>query len=296
MRAGVANSSTLSERSYRQVKNPNPKFIEPTDKGTLPFCRKLMEKAQGFTERFDFLMHVAFSRSLGKRRRKPAALRCRAIDTLLQAMSFHYDPLAGETGRVQCSVTTLAIECELATESKRGNLSISRVTRALESLDKDFGLITYETEFDSAIGCNVPSNIQFTPALFEALDISAESLSAARNSRAEWQNKQREKQGLARLDIEELSSKAFSYVRSKFREYHRERRLHGLKRARAKRDAERSRKDIELLVKRELTREIADGRFPADKLAVFNEVQRRTAERTIMSRGNFNRLAPPSYA
>lgn len=72
-------------------------------------------------------------------------------------MCFHLDPLAGERGRVQCSVTTLAIECDLATESKRGNLSITRVTRALESLDKDFGLITYDTEFVAELGCNAPS-------------------------------------------------------------------------------------------------------------------------------------------
>ncbi|PCQ44970.1 replication initiation protein [Citrobacter freundii] len=296
MRAGVTEQSITSVSQYKQVKNPNPKFVEPDDKRTLPFCRKLMDKAQGFTERFDFLMYVAFSRSLGKRHRKPSPLRCKAIEALLQGMCFHYDPLAGERGRVQCSVTTLAIECGLATESKRGNLSITRVTRALESLDKDFGLITYDTEFVAELGCNAPSNIQFNPALFEALDVSVQSLEAARNSRAEWKNKQREKNGLPRLDLEELASRAFGYVRSKFREYHRERREHGLKRARAKRDAERSRKDIELLVKRELTREIADGRFPADKLAVFNEVERRTSERTIMARGNYSRLAPPLHA
>lgn len=284
-----------SASQYKQVKNPYPKFVEPEDKRTLPFCRKLMTKAQGFTERFDFLMHVAFSRSLGKRHRKPSPLRCRAIEALLQGMCFHYDPLAGERGRVQCSVTTLAIECELATDSN-GKLSITRATRALESLDKDFGLITYDTEFVAELGCNAPSNIQFNPTFFEALDVSVQSLEAARNSRAEWKNKQREKKGLPRLDLEELASRAFSYVRSKFREYHRERREHGLKRARAKRDAERSRKDIELLVKRELTREIADGRFPADKLAVFNEVERRTSERTIMARGNYSRLAPPPHA
>jgi incFII family plasmid replication initiator RepA len=38
---------------------------------TLPFCRKLMAKAEGFTSTFDFSIHVAFARSLGKRRRMP---------------------------------------------------------------------------------------------------------------------------------------------------------------------------------------------------------------------------------
>ncbi|EDX2839298.1 replication initiation protein [Salmonella enterica] len=275
-----------------QVINPYPQFIEPKDKRTLPFCRKLMEKAVGFTERFDFLLRVAFARSEGLRCRKPPALRCRAIDALLQAMCFHYDPLAGETGRVQRSVTNLAIESGLATESEKGNLSITRVTRTLESLDSEFGLVIYDTEFDPEIGCNVPSNIQFTPALFEALDISPEALAAARGSRAEWKNRQREKNGQPRLDLIELANQAFSYVRDGFRAYHRERRLHGLKRARAKRDSVRTRKEIEVLVKRELTREIVAGLFPADKDEVFREVERRTAERMIMSRGNYTRLVP----
>lgn len=251
-----------------------------------------MEKAVGFTARYDFLLRVAFARSEGRRYRKPPELRCRAIDALMQAMCFHYDPLAGEMGRVQRSVTNLAIETGLATESEKGNLSITRVTRTLESLDREFGLVIYDTEFDPEIGCNVPSNIQFTPAMFEALDISPEALVAVRGSRAEWKNKQREKQGQPRLDLIELANQAFSYVRDGFRAYHRERRLQGLKRVRAKRDSVRSRKEIEALVKRELTREIATGRFPADREAVFREVERRTAERTIMSRGNYTRLVP----
>ncbi|MDI5740269.1 plasmid replication initiator RepA, partial [Salmonella enterica subsp. enterica serovar Kentucky] len=143
-------------------------------------------------------------------------LRCRAIDALMQGMCFHYDPLAGNFGRVQCSTTTLAIECGLATESRKDKLSITRATRALRSLASDFGLITYDTEFDPEIGCNIPSNIQFTPALFETLGISMASLEAFRKNRAEWQNKQREKEGLSRLSLEELALNAFNYVRNKF--------------------------------------------------------------------------------
>ncbi len=135
---------------YRQVKNPFPQFVVPKKKGsdeekaTLPFCRKLMAKAEGFTSRFDFSVHVAFVRSLGKRHRMPPLLRRRAIDALLQGLCFHYDPLAN---RVQRSITNLAIECGLATESKTGNLSITRATRALKFM-AELGLITYQTEYD----------------------------------------------------------------------------------------------------------------------------------------------------
>ncbi|HBA6343870.1 TPA: replication protein RepA, partial [Escherichia coli] len=118
----------LQQTYYRQVKNPNPVFTPRKGAGTLKFCEKLMEKAVGFTSRFDFAIHVAHARLRGLRRRMPPVLRRRAIDALLQGLCFHYDPLAN---RVQCSITTLAIECGLATESAAGKLSITRATRAL---------------------------------------------------------------------------------------------------------------------------------------------------------------------
>jgi incFII family plasmid replication initiator RepA len=95
----------LQQTYYRQVKNPNPVFTPREGAGTLKFCEKLMEKAVGFTSRFDFAIHVAHARSRGLRRRMPPVLRRRAIDALLQGLCFHYDPLAN---RVQCSITTLA--------------------------------------------------------------------------------------------------------------------------------------------------------------------------------------------
>ncbi len=76
----------ILQNHYSQVKNPNPVFTPREGKKTLPFCRKLMAKAEGFTSRFDFSIHVAFLRSLGKRHRMPPLLRRRAIDALLQAM------------------------------------------------------------------------------------------------------------------------------------------------------------------------------------------------------------------
>lgn len=83
----------LQQTYYRQVKNPNPVFTPREGAGTLKFCEKLMEKAVGFTSRFDFAIHVAHARSKGLRRRMPPVLRRRAIDALLQGLCFHYDPL-----------------------------------------------------------------------------------------------------------------------------------------------------------------------------------------------------------
>lgn len=81
----------LQQTYYRQVKNPNPVFTPREGAGTLKFCEKLMEKAVGFTSRFDFAIHVAHARSKGLRRRMPPVLRRRAIDALLQGLCFHYD-------------------------------------------------------------------------------------------------------------------------------------------------------------------------------------------------------------
>ena len=262
----------LQQTYYRQVKNPNPVFTPREGAGTLKFCEKLMEKAVGFTSRFDFAIHVAHARSRGLRRR--------AIDALLQGLCFHYDPLA--------------IECGLATESAAGTLSITRATRALTFLS-ELGLITYQTEYDPLIGCNIPTDITFTPALFAALDVSEDAVAAARRSRVEWENRQRKKQGLDTLGMDELIAKAWRFVRERFRSYQTELKSRGIKRARARRDANRERQDIVTLVKRQLTREISEGRFTASREAVKREVERRVKERMILSRNrNYSRLATAS--
>ena len=281
----------LHQTYYRQVKNPNPVFTPREGAGTLKFCEKLMEKAVGFTSRFDFAIHVAHARSRGLRRRMPPVLRRRAIDALLQGLCFHYDPLAN---RVQCSITTLAIECGLATESAAGKLSITRATRALTFLS-ELGLITYQTEYDPLIGCYIPTDITFTSALFAALDVSEEAAAAARRSRVVWENKQRKKQGLDTLGMDELIAKAWRFVRERFRSYQTELKSRGIKRARARRDADRERQDIVTLVKRQLTREISEGRFTANGETVKREVERRVKERMILSRNrNYSRLATAS--
>ncbi|EFA8124003.1 incFII family plasmid replication initiator RepA [Escherichia coli] len=270
----------LQQTYYRQVKNPNPVFTPREGAGTLKFCEKLMEKAVGFTSRFDFAIHVAHARSRGLRRR--------AIDALLQGLCFHYDPLAN---RVQCSITTLAIECGLATESGAGKLSITRALTFLSEL----GLITYQTEYDPLIGCYIPTDITFTPALFAALDVSEDAVAAARRSRVEWENKQRKKQGLDTLGMDELIAKVWRFVRERFRSYQTELKSRGIKRARARRDAGRERQDIVTLVKRQLTREISEGRFTNNGEAVKREVERRVKERMILSRNrNYSRLATAS--
>lgn len=269
---------------YRQVKNPNPKFIPAKGKKTLPFCEKIREKAVGFTQRVEFQMLVAMLIARGERKRRPPLLRIRGLEAALQALCWYYNPLAN---RVGASLTTMCILCGLATESKR--LSITRFTGACQFM-KQLKLITYNTEYCKEIGCNIPTDITFTPLMWEVLDVSEEAVAAARRSRIEWENRQREKKGLPRADTGELISAAWSFVREKFREAMKARREHGLKRHRAYRDAPRSRKDIDQLVRLQLQKEIRDGRFVGGLDAARREIDRRVTERMKLSRGHYTRL------
>ncbi|EPL9377811.1 plasmid replication initiator RepA, partial [Klebsiella pneumoniae] len=150
----------------------------------------------------------------------------------------------------------------------------------------------YQTEYDPQIGCNIPTDITFTPALFSALDVSEVAVVAARRSRVEWENLQRKKQKLKPLEMDELIAKAWRFVRERFRSYQAERKSHGRKRDTARRDASRQRHDIETRVRQQLTREYATGRFRGDKEALKREVERRVQERMLLSRGNnYTRLA-----
>lgn len=160
MREGVAEP--LSQ--YLQVQNPDPVFNVPEGKETSSFCKKLMQKTDGFTEGFAFDIASAFSCASGKRKRKPPVLRRKAISALLKAMCFYYDPLSNTVIR---SVTELALECGLARKSASGYLSIERAVRAIKSLEEDFGFIAClaPSEFNNSI-------ITFTPRLFEFLGVS----------------------------------------------------------------------------------------------------------------------------
>ncbi|EFF9667455.1 MULTISPECIES: plasmid replication initiator RepA [Enterobacterales] len=280
----MAESSLLPFRSSC-AKNPNPQFSAPEGKETLDFNRKLMRAAENFTSKFVFIMLVAFARQRGVRRRMPPADRLKAINALMQGICFHYDPLAN---RVNVSLTTLAMECGLATEKKK--LSICRATRALQFL-RLLGLITYKTEFCSTLGCNFPTDISFENEMFRVLEVSERAVEGACRSRLGWKNQQRAKRGLAALSFEEARKNAWGAMRGLFYKTRLKRKQQGEIRAQAKRDSEKNRQQIEALVRRQLTAEIATGAFPANREAVMAEVALRVKQRMVRSRGQYSRLA-----
>lgn len=285
----MSEKISLSLRTGRP-KNPNPVFVSPKGKETLSFNKKLMDAAKGFTSTFAFAIHVAFARQRGLRKRTPPRARLQAIEALLQGICFHYDPLAN---RVNVTMTNLAIECGLATESScptYTNVSISRLTRALGTL-RDMGLITYDSEFCSTLGCYFPSDIKFLPDFFRALEISDRAVEGACRARAAYKNTKRKEQGLPPLTLDEHIAEAWGAMRSRFYAYRLKRKQQGERRAKALRDAERTRTEIKNLVKREITKEIAAGKFPVDRQAAEEEIERRVKQRMIQSRGNFTRLA-----
>nr|WP_280175524.1 TraC family protein [Escherichia coli] len=110
-----------------------------------------------------------------------------------------------------------------------------------------------------------------------------------------WSGEQAERFNAITLGMDELIAKAWRFVRERFRSYQTELKSRGIKRARARRDANRERQDIVTLVKRQLTREISEGRFTVNREAVKREVERRVKERMILSRNrNYSRLATAS--
>lgn len=269
---------------YRQVKNPNPEFIPEEGKKTLPFCKKIREKAAGFTQRVEFQTLIAMSIARGERKRRPPTLRIRGLEATLQALCWYFNPLAN---RVSASLTTMSIRCGLATEKKR--LSITRFTGACKTMAQ-LKLITYDTEYDKEIGCNIPTDITFTPLMWQVLDVSEKAVAAARRSRIEWENTRREKKGQQRAGADELISGAWAFVRERFREYQKVRREHGMKRHRARKDAPRTRKEIEQLVRKQIEKEIRNGRSFGSLDAVRAEIERRVTERMKLSRGRYTRL------
>ena len=64
-----------------------------------------------------------------------------------------------------------------------------------------------------------------------------------------------------------------------------------MKRHRARKDAPRTRKDIEQLVRLQIQKEIRNGRFFGGLDAVRAEIDRRVTERMKLSRGHYARLS-----
>ncbi|CAM7588460.1 plasmid replication initiator RepA [Klebsiella variicola] len=167
----MTDHNQQSSRKYVQVNNPEPVFTVPQDYTPWPFSLKLMVKANGFTESFSFDIASAMSRRDGIRKRKPPFLRRRAMNALLMAMCFYYDPLSNKVLR---SLREIALECGLATKSLSGEVSITRAIRALESLEKDFEFVACSSDR------YLTAEIFFTPKLFEFLGVFPLSLSEAR--------------------------------------------------------------------------------------------------------------------
>ncbi len=126
----MTDHNQQSSCKYVQVNNPEPVFTVPQDYTPWPFSLKLMVKANGFTESFSFDIASAMSRRDGIRKRKPPFLRRRAMNALLMAMCFYYDPLSNKVLR---SLREIALECGLATKSLSGEVSITGVSLDIEN-------------------------------------------------------------------------------------------------------------------------------------------------------------------
>ena len=64
-----------------------------------------------------------------------------------------------------------------------------------------------------------------------------------------------------------------------------------MKRHRARKDAPRTRKDIEQLVRQQIQKEIRNGRIFGNLDSVRAEIEHRVTERMKLSRGHYTRLS-----
>ena len=105
-----------------------------------------MAKAEGFVL-FDFSIHVAFLRSLG-RHRMPPLLRRRAIDALLRAIMF--PPRSAGQSRA----ALVGLSNGLATES--GRQPVDHPSHPGAEVLAELGLITHRRNMTHRSGCNIP--------------------------------------------------------------------------------------------------------------------------------------------
>lgn len=286
----MKNKQTYQCHSRKAI-NQNPVFIEPTRHSERPFIRKLVTKVSGWTNSHSFRFILAKARREGVIKRAPVKERIDALGAMLPAMCFHYDALMN---RVNSSVATLASQCGLTTKRVHEthiNTAITRATRALIYLKK-LGLITYVSKKCKITGGYFPSDISFTPLFFEMIDVSKAAVQAEIESKQAWVNKKRAKAGLTKLYGAELVAELWNTMRDKFIAYRIARKARGENLARALKDAQRNRKEIQEKVKLQLQKEIIDQRFPADLTLVRAEIERRVNERMKLSRSKAIRIEP----
>lgn len=286
----MKNSGTYQCYSRKAI-NQNPVFIEPHRHSERPFIRKLINKVDGWANTYNFRFILAKARRSGIIKRAPVKERIDAINALLPAMCFHYDALMN---RVNASVATLASECGLTTKRAHEthiNTAITRATRAIIYLKK-IGLVNYFSKKCKITGGYFPSDISFTPLFFEMIDISEAAVQAEIESKQAWINKKRAKAGMRKLYGQELVAELWNEMRDKFIAYRIARKARGEKLARALKDAQRTRKEIQEKVRLQLQKEIIDQRFPADLMQVRAEIERRVNERMKLSRSKAIRIEP----
>jgi len=293
---GVSTKSTKNHYSRKAI-NPNPQFNEPKRDSIRPFVRKITDRVKGFTTSNNFKLVIANAKQSGKIKRYPVQDRINAIASLLPAVCFHYDALMK---RSNASVTTLAGECGLKTETKRTaedkfRSSISRARRGLIYL-RQIGLIEYTSKHCQVTGGYFPSDINLTDLFFEAIDISKTAIEDEIKSKTTWENKKRAKAGLPKLFRDELIAHLWDNMKNRFIEYRIKRKAQGEKRIQALRDSERDRAAIKKIVQLQIQKEIIAGTFPKDLRRAQAEIEHRTNERMKLSRSKIIKTYSPTAA
>lgn len=185
------NTSTSPLVRDCYVLNPNPEFQAPAHhKHKLPafntrLIKTVSKRDVSRWEGFYFLPayhHKTHQRI--ERQRHFNKHRARAIRALVHAMVYHLHIVSGT---IPACFTTLAKEAGLATVSKAGNLSITRATRAAQTLAA-WGLIQYKLIFDKVTKQYFPAEIEVTELFFDFVGVGADAFKKAQNQQLAWLN------------------------------------------------------------------------------------------------------------
>ncbi|CAM3828338.1 plasmid replication initiator RepA [Rouxiella silvae] len=199
----------MSEQTFRScyVKNANPSFTVPKHHthNIPPFNKRLLSCVRGRdVSRWEgfYCLPAYHHKKEGQRierRRHFNAHRAKAINALVEAMAYHLHLVSGT---VPVSFTTLAEEAGLSTRSQSGNLSITRATRAAQTLAQ-WGVIHYRLMWDKVTKQYFPADIEVTHLFFDLIGVGNEAYKKAQNQQLAWINLDLAKAGEPAISLTE---------------------------------------------------------------------------------------------
>ncbi|WP_367670790.1 plasmid replication initiator RepA [Sodalis-like secondary symbiont of Drepanosiphum platanoidis] len=188
------------------VKNPNPKFVLPSNYATPPRIIIAMRKAARENKpsihpiwRTQYRYHGITGKLLLDK--KSINLhRKRAIDAIAECIAAHVNII---TCKVHATVSKISDTCGLTTYNNQNIPSYSRASRALTEHFEAIGVIQCERIWDSIGGSYIPNIIYITELFFELIGYELGKFKSAQNQQLAWENKKLKNKGENPISLNE---------------------------------------------------------------------------------------------